>query len=220
MLALVNREELYALPGDEFVAARQASARSLVKAGRREDAEAIRALRRPTRSAEVLNRLARGEPKAVKALTGAGDALRKALEAGQRSGVEKARQGVSAAIDGLLAKAREDGPSDQVLAEVATSLQAAAFDVAAGDRLREGCLERPLDPPGFEALAGLTLPPGERPERTQPEQPQETVADRAAERERVRLESRVERALEALRRAEQAHAEAEAALAELTDAEA
>jgi hypothetical protein len=211
----VTREELYGLPGAEFVAARDALARSLVQAGRREDAETIRALRRPTRSAELLNRLARSEPDAVAKLTGAGDALRTALEAGARDGVEDARRAIAAIVDELLQAAGDEQPSEQALAEVATSLQAAAADTASGERLREGCLERRLDPPGFEALAGLTLQPAERTAR-QPPKP--SAAERAAERERARRERRVETTREELRRAEEAHRAAEAALAELGDA--
>jgi hypothetical protein len=213
----VNRDQLYGLPGAEFIAARDAYARSLVKEKKRDDAAAVRALRRPTRSAELLNHLARSEPKTIATLTGAGDALRTALESGQRDGVERARRDVSAAVDQLLEAARKEQPSDLALAEVATSLQAAAADTDAADRLREGCLERPLDPPGFEALAGLTLQPAEREPR---EPPKPSAAERAAQKERARLERRVETTREELRLAEDAHRAAEAALAELDDAEA
>lgn len=87
MAGSVSREELYGLPGTEFVGARDALARALTKEKRRDEAAAIKALRRPTRSAEVLNALARSEPKAIAKLTAAGDALRTALEAGRRDGV-------------------------------------------------------------------------------------------------------------------------------------
>jgi hypothetical protein len=213
----VNREQLYGLPGADFIAARDAYARWLAKDKRRDDAAAVRALRRPTRSAELLNHLARSEPKAVATLTDAGDALRTALEAGKRDGVERARRDVSAAVEQLLQAARKERPSEQALAEVTTSLQAAAADTEAGDRLREGCLDRPLDPPGFEALAGLTLQPAERVKR---EPPKPSAAERAAQKERARLERRVETTREELRRAEEAHRAAEAALAELDDVEA
>lgn len=213
----MNREQLYGLPGADFIAARDAYARWLAKDKRRDDAAAVRALRRPTRSAELLNHLARSEPKAVATLTDAGDALRTALEAGKRDGVERARRDVSAAVEQLLQAARKERPSEQALAEVTTSLQAAAADTEAGDRLREGCLDRPLDPPGFEALAGLTLQPAERVKR---EPPKPSAAERAAQKERARLERRVETTREELRRAEEAHRAAEAALAELDDVEA
>jgi hypothetical protein len=208
----VTVEELYGLPGAEFVAARDALARSLAKEGRRDDADAVRARRRPTRPAEVLNGLARAEPKAVAALLAAGDGVRGALEAGDRARIEKARRDVSAAVDVLADAALQEGPSEQVLADVRTSLQAAAADPAAGDRLREGCLDRALEPPGFEAVSGLKLQPSSRPDLTPPKQ---SAADRALERERARLERRVESTREALGRAEEAHRAAEAALAEL-----
>jgi len=221
----VNREELYGLPGDEFVGARDALARSLAKDKQRDEAAAVKKLRRPTRSAEVLNHLARSEPKAIAKLTAAGDALRKALEAGKRDGVDAARRDVSAAVDVLLEAARAEGPSEQALAEVATSLQAAAADTGSGARLREGCLEGPLDPPGFEALAGLTLQPsdrkaGEGKEKKAKGPPPPTAAERAAAQQRGRLVRRVEIARAELDRAEEAHRAAEAALAEWDDAEA
>ena len=216
----MTREELYGLPGAEFVAARDALARSLAKDKHRDEAAAVKALRRPTRSAEALNALARNEPKAIARLTGAGDKLRNALEAGKRDGVDAARRDVTAAIDELLEAARADGPSEQALAEVATSLQAAAADTESGDRLREGCLERPLEPPGFEALAGLTLQPADRTEKKPKGPPPPTAAERAAEQQRGRLVRRVEIARTELERAEEAHAAAEAALAEWDDAQA
>ena len=204
-------EELYGLPGAEFTApATSWPARSRRTAGRR-NAAAVRARRRPTRSAELLNGLAREAPKSVKALLAAGDLVRRALEAGDRAAVEEARRAVSAAVETLAAAADTERPSDQVRAEVVTSLQAAAADPVAGDRLAGACLERPLDPPGFEALSGLTLRPSPRPARQPPKQP---AADRAAERERARLERRVEATREALQRAEEAHRAAAAALAE------
>ena len=173
----------------------------------------------------MLNHLARSEPKAIARLTAAGDALRKALEAGKRDGVDAARRDVSAAVDVLLEAARAEGPSEQALAEVATSLQAAAADTGAGERLREGCLERPLDPPGFEALAGLTLQPSERKAgegkaKKAKGPPPPTAAERAAAQQRGRLVRRVEIARAELDRAEEAHRAAEAALAEWDDAEA
>ena len=207
----VTIEDLYGLPGTEFVAARDELARSFAKEGRKEDAAALKARRRPTRSAELLNQLAREEPTSVKGLLAAGDRMRRALEAGDRAGVEDSRREVTAAVEKLTMAADGQRPSEQARAEVVTSLQAAAADPAAGERLRDGCLERPLDPPGFEALAGLKLQPSPRPARPAPKQ---SAVDRAAERERARLERRVEATREALQRAEEAHRAAEAALAE------
>ncbi len=213
----MTREELYSLPGAEFVAARDALARSLATDQQRDEAAAIKALRRPTRSAAALNALARCEPQKVAQLTAAGDALRKALEAGQRAGVDTARRDVSVAVDQLLEAVRGSSPSEQALAEIATSLQAAAADTEAGERLREGCLERPLDPPGFEALVGLTLQAAER-RPTGPPAP--TAAERAAEQQRARLVRRIEIARSELDRAEEAHRAAEASLLAWDDAEA
>lgn len=213
----MTREELYGLPGAEFVVARDALARSLAADQQRDEAAAIKALRRPTRSAAALNALARCEPQKVAQLTAAGDALHKALEAGRRAGVDGARRDVSVAVDLLLEAVRGSSPSEQALAEITTSLQAAAADIEAGGRLREGCLERPLDPPGFEALAGLTLQAAERRPKGPPAP---TAAERAAEQQRARLVRRIEIARSELDRAEEAHRAAAASLMAWDDAEA
>jgi hypothetical protein len=207
----VTIDELYALPGAEFVAARNAMARELSRAGRRDEAATVRALRRPTQAAEVLNAVARNEPAAVDGLAKAGRALRKALSQGDRAKLERAQRDVSAATEQLLAAARAAGGEERVMNDVTGTLQAAAADDAAAARLREGRLERPLDPPGFEALAGLTLGAPKRPAK--PKGPSATELREAKERER--RERRLAAARDELERAREASRRAEEALAEL-----
>src|SRR5262249_39752087 len=86
----VTIDELYALPGAEFVAARDTMARELTKAGKKDEAATVRALRRPTQAAEILNAVARSERATVDRLVRAGGALRKALSKGDRAKVEAA----------------------------------------------------------------------------------------------------------------------------------
>ena len=95
--------------------------------------------------------------------------------------------------------------------DVTGTLQAAAADEAAADQLRQGRLERPLDPPGFDALAGLTFAGAKRPAK--PKGP--TAAEIREAKERERHERRVATAREDLRRAQEASQKAEQALAEL-----
>ena len=204
-------DELYALPGAEFVAARDAMARDLAKASRKDEAAAVRALRRPTQAAEILNAVARTEPATVERLVKAGAALRKALEKGDRAKVETARDDISAATDALVAAARAAGGGERVVNDVTATLQAAAADEAAADQLRQGRLERPLDPPGFDALAGLTFAGAKRPAK--PKGP--TAAEIREAKERERRERRIAAAREDLRRAQEASQKAEQALAEL-----
>jgi len=207
----VTIDELFALPGGEFVAARDALARELAKAGEKEGAAAVRALRRPTQAAEILNAVARGESPTVDRLVKAGGALRKALEKGDRAKVEAARAEISSATDALIEAAHAAGGTDRVVNDVTATLQAAAADPTAAELLRAGRLERPLDPPGFDALAGLAFAAPNR--AAKPRGP--SAAEIREAKEREARERRLAAARENLRRAEEASRKAAEALAEL-----
>jgi hypothetical protein len=207
----VTIDELYALPGGEFVAAREAMARELAKAGQKDEAKAVRALRRPTQAAEILNAVARSERATVDRLIKAGGALRKALEKGDRAKVEASREQISSATDALIDAARAAGGGERVVNDVTATLQAAAADPAAADQLRQGRLERPLDPPGFDALAGLTFAAAKRPAKAKGP----TAAEIRAAKEQERHERRLQAARDDLRRAQEASRRAEQALADL-----
>jgi hypothetical protein len=207
----VKVDDLYSLPGAEFVAARDALARDLAKAGRKDEAAAVRALRRPTQAAEVLNAVARSERRLVDRLVKAGRALRTALERGDRVKVEKARADITDATEALVAAARAHGGGERVVNDVTATLRAAAADEGAAAELRAGRLERPLDPPGFDVLAGLAFAP-----QTAPAKPKgPSAAEARAAKERERRERRLQAARAELERAEEASRRAAEALAEL-----
>jgi hypothetical protein len=206
----VTIDDLFALPGAEFVAARDAMARELAKAGKKDEAATVRALRRPTQAAEILNALARSDGATVDRLVKAGGALRKALEKGDRAKVEQARDDISAATDELVVAARAAG-GERVVNDVTATLQAAAADTAAATQLRQGRLERPLEPPGFDVLAGLAFGAPKRPAK--PKGP--TAAEIREAKERERHARRIAAARDDLRRAQEASRKAEEALAEL-----
>jgi len=146
---------LFALPLDQFTGARDALARELRSAGRKEEAAEVAALRKPVLPAWVVNQLVRGQPKATKALLAAAETIR----AGKKGGDERMRD----ALDELLRAARElfetegrESP-DSVLRDVATTLRTGAAEDP--QALSAGRLTRPLEPSGFAAMAGATLPP-------------------------------------------------------------
>ncbi|MCW2667516.1 MAG: hypothetical protein JWN57_2478, partial [Frankiales bacterium] len=58
-------EDLYALPPEEFTAARDAAARQARADGDRAGAAALKALRKPTAPAHLVNLLVRAEPDLV-----------------------------------------------------------------------------------------------------------------------------------------------------------
>src|SRR4051812_21175995 len=71
-------DELYGAPFDEFIARRDAAARDLRREKRREEADAVKALRKPALSAWAVNQLARRERDQLDGLLAAGAALRQA----------------------------------------------------------------------------------------------------------------------------------------------
>jgi hypothetical protein len=141
-------ERLYGLPLAEFTRARDLAARELRKAGEREDAERVKALRKPTAAAAAANRLVREHRAEVEAFLGAAAALREVQLAGGGdlgSATERERK----ALEWLL---RAGGDA------VRQTLLAAAVDEAAARELLAGRLERELELRGFGTLLAQAKP--------------------------------------------------------------
>lgn len=207
---------LYGLPADEFTAARNELAKRLRSAGQAEEADEVKALRRPTAPAALVNRLARESAKDVGKLLEAGEDLRKAHGAGG-SALRTAAEGERRAIDGLLAEARRLDPdaSDATLMRVASTLRAAASDPKTRPLLERGRLETDVEPHGFEALEGVTIAPpkdGGPPAKPKPDR-------RKLDEERARVRELHEQATAAKRAASEAQREAQRAGRELAKAE-
>ena len=154
-----DADRLYGLALHEFVPERDALAKALRADGRREEAEAVRALRKPTTAAWAVNQVVRTQRKGVRELLAAGDALRRAQAAllrGKGKGrgrADKLRQATDrerAAIDALVEAARglldRDGHelSAATLDRVADTLRAAALDDDARTAVCDGRLVREL----------------------------------------------------------------------------
>jgi len=73
-------DELFALPLDEFTAARNALAKRLKQDGDAEAAEQVRALPKPSVAVWTVNQLARREPDAIRSLLNVAARLRSAQE--------------------------------------------------------------------------------------------------------------------------------------------
>jgi hypothetical protein len=201
-------DALYALPPEEFTAARNELAK------RTGDAE-IRKLKRPSQAAAVVNGLARGRRGDVERLLDAGRTLRAAQARG--AGVEEATKAERDALAALVRAARGEGAtSDAVLERVRATLQAAAADDDAAARVLAGRLEKELEPPGFgPLLAAAAAAPREArpkaqaaPKRDAAAMRRRREAERAAQAE-LRDAERGER--EARRAWEQAQRRLEAA---------
>jgi hypothetical protein len=146
-------DRLFALPLEEFTAARDTLVKQLRSENRRDEAAEVAGLRKPVVAAWVVNRLVREHRKDARALVDSAAAIR----SGRKGGDERLR----ASLDVLLRAARDllasDGrePGDAVLREVATTLRAGAAEDP--EVLMAGRLTRPLEPSGFAAMEGAKL---------------------------------------------------------------
>ena len=147
--------ELYLLPPADFVAARNDLVRQARAAGNRELADALQALRRPTRSAWLVNFLARHEAEALERLSAVGRELRQAqtgLDGPQLKALsEQRRQVVAELLERARDRAAEAGMrlTDSLLAEVEATLHVAVVDLAGSLTVRNGRLTRPLSHTGL-----------------------------------------------------------------------
>lgn len=223
-------DRLYGLPLAEFTPARNALARRLRADSRPEKAAEVAALRKPVLAAWVVNRLARERRDDVRALIDAAAAVREGTSEGEER-FRAVNDDLLRAARGLLE--REGGrATDAVVRDIASTLRAAA--ATDPDLLTSGRLTTPLEPTGFEAMAGasprkVARPTGKR--RVDRNARRKRVADArealAAARDEARRLTReadaAERAARRLRAdadsAERRVAEAEARLARIQDAE-
>jgi len=176
-------ERLYEVPPDEFVTERNALSRELRDAGRRDEAERVRQLRRPSLAVWAGNQLARQRELDLRRLLRAGERL--------RGGDRRAAEDIAGEIDRLVRAAREviedrgRRATDDTLQRVASTLRAAVADETHARQLAEGRLTEEVAPAGFESMAALQGAPapardGERKQR------QPTAAARRRDRQRVR----------------------------------
>jgi molecular chaperone DnaK (HSP70) len=223
-------KRLHGLPLGEFTAARNALAKQLDKAGKKKEADEVKALVKPTPSAWVVNQLFARETGKMDRLLGAGERARAAQrEAVAGAGAGKLRETMAAVRDvaeELRQKAAailsEEGraPSRAMLDRVATNLQALAFSPAAAQEASRGWLSRDLDPPGFEVFTGLKIPARvvniesrrkpSAPEPEPPRTPEKKQAAKASKAEEA-AERRRQAAEEKREAAERARKEREAA---------
>jgi hypothetical protein len=227
-------DELYGLPLDEWTQARNDLAARLRKAHQSEQAEAVRALRKPSVVAWTVNQLARSEPRAMRDLLAAGDRLRSVQEdalrgRGGATEVQRATAAERDAVRRLVAAARElhaGRATQQTLDRVSQTLRAAAVDPQARPLLERGRIDEELTGAGFGSLTAVQ--PRARPRTDELKAERERVKElrararelareaREAETEADRLGREAARAREA---ADAKRAEADKVATELADAE-
>lgn len=210
-------DELYGVPLGDFVATRT----RLTTTAKGDDpalAAEIKALRKPTVAAWLLNRVARDEPQVITDLEELGARMRSAQSQGDMPALAQARPERRAAIDALIAAAGRCaeasgatfGPSTRD--EVDATAVAALADEQSGRALASGSLLRPLSYAGFgeveldDAVATPLrlvppLPDDETDDETDDEDETEDDTKEAQEAERARQQE-LEQARDELREAE------------------
>ena len=152
-------DELYAISPDDFMARRTALVAEVKKAGDKALAKQIGALRKPTRSAWLVNLVARAEPEQVAGLIALAGELQSAQAAMNGDALRTLSKQRRTRIDALARRAvvlgREAGyaAADGSLAEVGSTLQAVLGDPAVAEQVRAGRLAQAVAYGGFGALA-------------------------------------------------------------------
>ena len=213
-------ERLYRLPLPEFTAARNDLAKRLRAEGKTEQADQVKALKKPSVAVWLANQLAHQDEVDVQRLLKAGATLTRtpARVAGGRSSDSflEARREEQRALERLARVARslaaQQGIGANAVERTMQTLRAASLTDEGRTQLKRGRLTEELEPPGFEALAGMT-PARPLSKRAGAAKPKGGAAEA---RRRVQDAQREVRA----RAREAAQAESEAAQAESAAAEA
>lgn len=145
--------ELYGAEPDEFMDRRAALVKAARAGGSSAEAKRIGALRKPTRSAYVVNVLARTDPEAIGRLLDLGErwrAAEKSVDAAQiRELTRDRRRLIDELTRAAFAAAGEADPSSGVRDEVVATLTAALSDDAVADEVERGVLVKPARWEGF-----------------------------------------------------------------------
>lgn len=211
-------DELYALPLADFTPARDSRAKEL-KAEDAALAARVKALRKPTLAAWVVNVFVRREPDQIGQVIAVGAALREAqasLDGDELRALTRQRRQLTAAVTTQARQvAGEEGirVTSAVADQIEATLTAAMLDASAAGAVRSGLLLTPLAPTGVGSVdlsgtvaiddhGGITATPQTAP---QPARPELTVVPDPEAEEKAR-----QAAQDALTAAEDALAAAEA----------
>ena len=220
--------ELYGLAPEEFTAARNARAKLAKADGDAELAGLVQSLRKPTAGAWLLNQLVRQHADEVQQVLDLGAQLRAAqgtLAADELRALDRQRRQFTRAV---AEQARDLGRdagrrvTDATTADVEETLRSAMVDAAAGAALSTGLLTDTFSSTGIEPVdlsrVVALVPPGAEPDATASTGgvgAQDQARDPARQRLVEKAEQAVAEAEAALR---EAHEQAETAAADLTRA--
>ena len=208
--------DLYRLPRDEFTAARDELAKRLRSEDKRAQADEVKALRKPTAAAWLVNQLSLQATRELKQLLAAGERMRKARTTAQlRKAAAAEREAITKLLQSAEAIAGEQ--SAATTERVRETLHAAAGDAGVGEVVAAGRLDKEQRLVGF---GGAALVAGEGKAETKRARQRDDDRQRRREREAAKRKfEQAERAHErALAEAERAQTDLKRAEAELQEA--
>lgn len=202
-------EALLAAAPDDFVQARQRLVRALRAEKRREDADAVAALRKPPPVVLAVNRAARDRPAAARAAARSAERVAKAQLGSDADAYRAALAELDDALDLLaqvaLAQLSKGGkaPSESVNRRLRAVLRNTVAHEDARAELARGALREETETAGFGAFAGVTPPRSARKQSETTATRRKRDDEKRRERERV-LRDKLARAEEALGDAQRA----------------
>ncbi|WCB92542.1 hypothetical protein DSM104299_01238 [Baekduia alba] len=213
-------DALYAGELEDFVGARDALAKALRADGDRDGAVAVKKLAKPTRAAWAVNRLVRERPEEIRALVAAGEALAGAqeqlLDGADAAVLRGAAEAARRLVDALAAEASVDGAARD---KVRATLHAATVDPEVRAEVAAGRVVKERSAAGFGGLEALiaagrgTTSAPSRPTKGKGRAKAKRAAEPPAPPEPAGPDPReVRRRRDALRRANEAEADAESEL--------
>jgi hypothetical protein len=146
-------DRLYALPPEEFTQARNEAERELRRAGEREQADQVKALRKPSAAAGAVNRLVRDHRSQVEEFLETAARLRDAQVSG-KGDLASAARAERSALEELVALGGQS---------VRRTLEAAAVDDDVARDLLAARLVHEPEPAGFGTLLAHTEPDARKP---------------------------------------------------------
>jgi hypothetical protein len=221
--------ELYALPLEEFTAARDELVRQLQDAGDKGAAKEVRVLHKPTLAAWAVNQLARRHGDELRELLDLRDRLASGDASAIRAASSERRKLIASLTDHARAVLEEAGhPASPTTVERVTRSLLAGGTETEREQILDGRLTRDLAPSGFEGFSGVApvmeeeSAEGKVDERASRRAEELSRDAEDAEREATRLAREAEAARNEAnsleRRAERARAKAEKARAKADEA--
>lgn len=154
-------DALFKLPLTEFVSARKALATRMKKSGSVSQAEAVKALAKPSISAWTVNQLYWRHREAFDELIATGQRFQRAQTSGKMVNMREAldaRRDALSHLSELATEALSDAghnPSLDTLRRISTTLEALSVATSLSERTTPGRLTHDIDPPGFDSLGSF-----------------------------------------------------------------